>query len=309
MIHLGAKLAVSILVAAALAVPRDAQADPTLAETAEATDTAKTAPGIVGTITLLTGDQVTVRRNPDGSLLGDVQPADGRDHIAFLQQSGPGDLSVIPSDALPHLSSGRLDDRLFDVAYLLENGYGDKARPDIPLITTYANGQRPRARIAASDAEPVRRLDSLGGDALEVSKSESDQFWTAVGSQTTRTTHVRRIWLDAIATADLDVSVPQIGAPAAWEARATPALAYRWRCWTPDTTHSTQTCRESSPARETSPDRVRQQPTGTVMALMCHRSSPAGDPPQPGSTKGWPRTPMSWSARSWATTEPASGRG
>ena len=85
-------------------------------------------------ITLITGDRLSVAT--DGSNRVAVRPAKGREKVGFVRRSVAGHLSVIPADALRLVDLGRLDGRLFDVTTLLEYGYDDAGRADLPLIVT-----------------------------------------------------------------------------------------------------------------------------------------------------------------------------
>lgn len=69
------------------------------------------------------------------------RPADGvgapgpeRDRIVFQTFEQDGHLTVLPSDAAPLVSRGRLDRRLFDVTSLLAQGYDDAHADALPLI-------------------------------------------------------------------------------------------------------------------------------------------------------------------------------
>jgi subtilisin family serine protease len=169
--------------------------------------TATTTPGALTTVTLVTGDVVTLG-GPDGV---DVHAAGGREHIGFrTQKDVEGDLHVIPADALALVSSGRLDPRLFDVSELARSGYGDADREDLPLIVDY-----PGATPRSAGARAVRELPSMSAVAMRAEKSPT--FW-----ETARTS-VSKIWLDGRVKASLEHSVPQIGAPEAWAAGYTGA--------------------------------------------------------------------------------------
>jgi subtilisin family serine protease len=152
--------------------------------------------GPAATITLLTGDKV-VLTGPHGAV---VEPAKGRERIRFVQQRDEvGDLHVIPEDTLRMLRAHRIDPRLFNVSKLVQTGYDDKSRSDIPLIVS---GGTALARTK------VRDLPSIGGAAVRVDKAAG--FGPLDSAQ--------RIWLDGPVQALLDQSVPQIGAPQAWQA-------------------------------------------------------------------------------------------
>ena len=166
---------------------------------------AATTPGAADTVTLVTGDVVTLG-GPRGV---DVAAARGREHIGFHGYTDvDGDVHVIPEDALSLVSAGRLDPRLFDVTGLARSGYGD--RGDLPLIVDY-----PGATPRAAGVRAVRELPSVSAVAMRAEKSPS--FWA------TARTSADRIWLDGPVRASLAHSVPQIGAPAAWTAGYTGA--------------------------------------------------------------------------------------
>jgi subtilisin family serine protease len=155
----------------------------------------------VHSVTLVTGDRVVLR--PDGS--HSVLPAAGRERISF-STSGNGDhLYVVPADAAPLVTSGRLDERLFDVKLLKEYGYGDR----LPLIVT---GQ-PKVRALPG---VTRALPAVDGVAMLAEPGS----WAAL---TARSAGIAKIWLDGKRRSTLDQSVPQIGAPAAWAAGYTGA--------------------------------------------------------------------------------------
>jgi subtilase family protein len=154
----------------------------------------------VGSVTLVTGDHVTVRQ-VGAQLVPQVQPGTGRAHVHFATTQTGDSLLVVPDDAWAPLRAGRLDQRLFDVAALLRDGYGDAGRTDIPLIVQ--GGQQPGVTLSALDAVAVSQP-----------KQNAAEFWRA---------NTGRVWLDGTRRPTLDVSVPQIGAPTAWQAGFTGA--------------------------------------------------------------------------------------
>src|SRR3954468_9254317 len=86
------------------------------------------APAGAHSVTLITGDRVVVLDRPDGTRAVTVTPGPGRAHIQYLRRAGTdrdgrNPLQVIPADAQPLLSAGRLDPRLFDVTGLIRQGY------------------------------------------------------------------------------------------------------------------------------------------------------------------------------------------
>ncbi|MEV5961272.1 S8 family serine peptidase [Kribbella sp. NPDC051952] len=182
------------------------------------------------TVTLITGDRVKLTGS--GGHYGLAVEAARRGEgppVSFATQAGPDGVFVIPTDAAPAVRAGTLDRRLFDVKYLAENGYADDAVKQVPLIVQYP-ANRPAAAIrSAADAlpasTPTRDLHSIHGSALEVPKAQAGKFWSGVrgttaapGGTSALSAGVTKIWLDQKVQADLDVSVPLIGAPTAWQA-------------------------------------------------------------------------------------------
>ncbi|MFI9007792.1 S8 family serine peptidase [Actinosynnema sp. NPDC053489] len=190
-------VAVAVTIAAgvpAAAAPPEPAARPT-APPADA--------GPEGTVTLLTGDVVALRGGRAA-----VRPGAGRDHVRFVQRLDEhGDLSVLPTDVLGDVASGRLDARLFDVTGLVRAGYDDRSTRVTRLIVTSTGPG------VAGEPLPV-----IGGYAVEVPKGTT--AWAGI-----RGSGVAKVWLDGRVEAALDRSVPQIGAPVAWRAGHTGAGA------------------------------------------------------------------------------------
>src|SRR5439155_9674661 len=66
-------------------------------------------------VTLITGDRVTVYRGADGRLVTGVERGSGRDGVGFVMHRHGDGVEVLPSDALPFIDAGVVDRRLFDV--------------------------------------------------------------------------------------------------------------------------------------------------------------------------------------------------
>ncbi|MDR8414168.1 S8 family serine peptidase [Nonomuraea sp. 3-1Str] len=161
-----------------------------------------------GTVTLITGDRVVVTAAGHR-----VEPGPGRqvDHSSRYRE---GHLYVYPSDALPLVAQGVLDERLFDVTQLLEWGYGDGQRGDIPLIAQSAQGDVPALR----SARQVRRMSALGMSAVQVPKTNAAETWKGLaGGARTLAAGRTKLWLDGRRPFTLDRSVKQIGATEAWK--------------------------------------------------------------------------------------------
>ncbi|MGW7794034.1 S8 family serine peptidase, partial [Streptomyces tricolor] len=93
------------------------------------------------TVTLVTGDQVTVTDLGHGRRTVTVQRPRGATGAVRTQQSD-GRLTVVPDEALPYLRAGTLDRRLFDVSGLIRQGLTDAKTDALPLIVTYDKGAR-----------------------------------------------------------------------------------------------------------------------------------------------------------------------
>ncbi|MGK5443367.1 S8 family serine peptidase [Micromonospora sp. URMC 105] len=179
----------------------------------------QTATGASTSVTLLTGDRVTVTASGDAA----VRPAAGRGDVRFVVRRDRGHLTVVPQDALPLVRSGKVDRRLFDVTELISAGYDDARRADLPLLVSYGSGEARRGVAALPGTRVTRDLPAIRGAALTAGKSTANAVWAAVTTGSTGTRlgaagGVERIWLDGRRRVTLDHSVPQIGAPSAWSA-------------------------------------------------------------------------------------------
>jgi subtilisin family serine protease len=171
------------------------------------------APPANRTVTLVTGDRLLI--SPDGTAASRL-PSPGRDQIPLLSQFVGGHLEVVPADAVTLLNDDRLDRRLFDVTELLADGYDD-TRGSLPLIVTYAGTNPASALRAAAGGAPVRDLDTINGAAVRVDTARTAAVWQSLTAGPLSTAY-RKVWLDGIARPSIDVSVPLVGAPAAWAA-------------------------------------------------------------------------------------------
>ncbi|MBM7786410.1 S8 family peptidase [Tenggerimyces flavus] len=173
-------------------------------------------------ITLLTGDQVQLgvdaKRRLEVTGVKVADRPDGRPVAIHTLQQG-GDLYVYPSDALPLVTANRVDADLFNVSYLAEAGYTDAETKQLPIIVQYENAKANRANALPSSTVE-RTLESVDATAIDVTKTGAAALWETITTPMQRTLDagVTRVWLNRRVTVDLDVSVPKIGAPAAWQA-------------------------------------------------------------------------------------------
>ncbi|HET9627058.1 MAG TPA: S8 family peptidase, partial [Kofleriaceae bacterium] len=162
-----------------------------------------------GTITLLTGDRVTVRLEGD-QLFPSVVAGPGRGHVGFDVRRSADQITVLPSDVVPLITAGRLDPELFNVTRLLAQGLGDDQRDDLPLLVTQqADLAAAHQRMAAIAGVRVdRALPALHTLAVRQRKANPGAVLASAAAG--------KIWLDRQRKVTLDHSVPQIGAPAAY---------------------------------------------------------------------------------------------
>ncbi|MEV0953963.1 S8 family serine peptidase [Promicromonospora sp. NPDC050249] len=179
------------------------------------------------TVTLLTGDVVTVRTAPDGSVTATAEPGAGRQGMAFFQQREGEHLYVVPRD-VAQLVPGRLDRALFDVAGLVKAGYDDASRDTLPVIVQAAASAGARSAAAeqdwsASGITPDRKLESVDAVADVLPKGRATKLLGALapadtGVSAKKANGVGYVWLDQPVRASDADSSPQIGAPEAWQA-------------------------------------------------------------------------------------------
>ncbi|MEV4754982.1 S8 family peptidase [Micromonospora sp. NPDC049559] len=175
-------------------------------------------------VTLVTGD--VVRVDAGGKAVG-FRPAKGRESIPVTMTELKGHSYVLPADTSALISAGQLDRRLFDVTGLTDPAYQQLTGGGVPVIVRYADGaaQRSAARstLRANSGADVRAdLRSVNAEALTVPEERAASAWSSLTRPSARgrtlAPGVTGIRLDGVVRASLDVSVPQIGAPAAWAA-------------------------------------------------------------------------------------------
>ncbi|MFJ6572723.1 S8 family serine peptidase [Streptomyces sp. NPDC091292] len=179
------------------------------------------------TVRLITGDRVTVTKDAGGKPVASVEPGSGRRGVLFRTMEQDGDLSVLPSDALDLVSTGRLDRQLFNVTSLIEQGYDEAHGDTLPLIISKPDGTPASAvnklTVLSDDASPARRLASIDAQAVRVPADDLGRFWKRLVPSTeplstARTAVAPKVWLDGRVDAALDRSTAQINAPALWKA-------------------------------------------------------------------------------------------
>ncbi|MGW3600920.1 S8 family serine peptidase, partial [Streptomyces sp. NPDC005167] len=189
------------------------------------------APSLVRTVTLITGDKVTVTANGDSQSVTSVTDPHGRTGGAHVMSVG-ADTYVYPDAALPYIASGALDEQLFNVSGLLKDGYDDARSRQLPLIVTYTDAAaRSRTAKTPDGARRTLTLSSIQGAAISADHAQAAGFWssltgTPAGAGTARTASagqagrlaggIAKVWLDGKVTASLADTTAQIGAPQVW---------------------------------------------------------------------------------------------
>jgi len=187
-------------------------------------------------ITLITGDVVTVTDLADGKGVISVEPADLAGEGARILTIDK-DTFVIPNQAMPYLASDLLDKDLFNITTLIANGYDDVKRSTLPVIVQYAPTlSRSKVPLPQSPegSERTHVLESIGAVAVSTDKEQAKTFWSDITQHETDSNDIspmkgsledtvqlndgiEKIWLDGRVEANLEQSVPQTGAPKAWE--------------------------------------------------------------------------------------------
>ncbi|MGW5433798.1 S8 family serine peptidase [Streptomyces sp. NPDC004059] len=180
------------------------------------------------TVTLITGDKVTVNTDAAGKVTRTVQGADGR-LTGFVTYKVGKDTYVYPDAAFPYIAAGKLDRELFNVTQMLADGYGDAQSSSLPLIVTYTDAAvRARTQAVPAGASKTLALSSIQGAALSEQRTKAAKFWSALTGGTATATGrnadakpqlgsgIAKIWLDGKVKADLADTTAQIGAPQVW---------------------------------------------------------------------------------------------
>ncbi|WP_051855722.1 S8 family peptidase [Streptomyces sp. NRRL B-1347] len=172
-------------------------------------------------MTLITGDRVTT--NAEGALTG-FRPAKGREDVPVSVSRSGAHTYVIPRDAVTLIRAGRLDLRLFDIRALVTSGYDDGSRARLPLIVGYRGaGGTAKKELRHSPAQVGRALPAINAETASVRRKDAGSVWEALTDEKHEGDRravggLETLWLDGKRRATIDRSVPQVGAPKAWQA-------------------------------------------------------------------------------------------
>lgn len=127
---------------AAVTLPATAAASTGTAATPHLQVTGGSEASDTSTLTLVTGQKVTVVMHGSTPTAYEVHPGQAHDDGLFSWQASGGEHYEIPGDVLPYLGRG-LDKSLFDVTALVRVGRAGTAK--IPVTLTFAAGANPTA--------------------------------------------------------------------------------------------------------------------------------------------------------------------
>lgn len=170
------------------------------------------------TVTLITGEQVIVTTLPGGQVGYTVVPLEGVPNGDVVQMNRNGDRYVVPSYVL-QAGDEKLDLELFNVSALIREGYDDDSAETLPTIVEFTRSAR-----QVESLDQTRAYGLLPAAAAEQPRDEAEALGRALAehaedpSAPDPLAGVEQVWLDGRVEKSLDVSVPQIGAPSAWEA-------------------------------------------------------------------------------------------
>ena len=178
-------------------------------------------------VTLITGDRVDVGVDEDGKPVVRRTEAAARPDgapVVFHTLTREGTPYVVPDDALALVGQGVLDWGLFDLGALVRQAADCRSGPGPVLVTYTGTDPADRARKTPG-ASGGRALPSINGRSLRI--DGDGRWWQGVRGKaasspaTARSAGslagVGKVWLNGLSRIDLEQSVPQTGAPVAWE--------------------------------------------------------------------------------------------
>ncbi|MFE1953918.1 S8 family serine peptidase [Streptomyces sp. NPDC059524] len=179
-------------------------------------------------LTLVTGDKVKIGVTKDRKpVVREIVPAPrpGNESVLFHTVTRNDQVYVVPDDALPTLRADLLDWELFNLAKLAD-WTAEGTTGEVPVIATYTG--KGAARTAKPPKGTSARKVLAGINARSLHVKGDGTWWREVRKKSTGTSAsslaagplagVGKVWLDELTKLQLDRSVPQIGAPAAWKA-------------------------------------------------------------------------------------------
>ncbi|WP_426570223.1 S8 family peptidase [Streptomyces canus] len=178
-------------------------------------------------VTLLTGDTVHVGVDGAGKPVvrdTDTAPRPDGVPVVFHTLTRQGKAYVVPDDALALVGQGLLDWSLFDLDQLVKLAAAGR-NDTVPVLVTYTGAAAADKTRKVAGASGGRALPSINGRSLKI--ADDGRWWQGVRGKKASTpaaaraagslTGVKKVWLNGLSHIDLEQSVPQTGAPIAWE--------------------------------------------------------------------------------------------
>src|SRR5699024_6175582 len=135
-------------------------------------------------------------------------------------------------EAMTYITSNALDQELFNITVLMDYGYDDLSRDDLPVIVQYPEDTKAHTLTETfnlSDADNMRVLESIQSVAVAEEKDNVENLWDDLTKDNqnakseekddkgTFANGIEKVWLDGKVELNLADSVPQVHAPEAWE--------------------------------------------------------------------------------------------
>ncbi|MER6106003.1 S8 family serine peptidase [Streptomyces sp. NPDC001832] len=178
-------------------------------------------------LTLVTGDKVQIGITEDRKpVVREIVPATrpGNESVLFHTVTRNDQVYVVPEDALSLLRADVLDWELFNLAKLADWTTAGRTG-QVPVIATYTGKTSARTVTPPTGTTAKTVLPSINGRSMTI--KGNGQWWQEVRKKNTGKSaaslatgplaRVKKVWLDELTKLQLEQSVPQIGAPAAWE--------------------------------------------------------------------------------------------
>lgn len=177
-------------------------------------------------VTLITGDTVDVGVEDGKPVVRGTKPAARPDDVPVVLRTftRQGKVYAVPDDALPLVGQGVLDWSLFDLEQLVTLVAAGR-HDTVPVLIGYTGTAAADRTRKVAGASGGRDLPSINGRSLKI--SDNGQWWRGVRGKDDGTpaaarsagslAGVKKVWLNGMSHIDLEQSVPQIGAPVAWE--------------------------------------------------------------------------------------------
>lgn len=158
-------------------------------------------------VTLITGDVIELTVSEEGGVI----PAVGERNTEKYQiLKSPNGSYVIPNQE----GLSKLDVELFNVEYLVRQGYHELAT--LPVIVTLNDGQNIDG-IAQLIQDGGGEVSSVSSHLSMITARLPYQVIENTSQSLLRSGSVRKVWLDSVARATLDQSIPIIGASDVWD--------------------------------------------------------------------------------------------